>query len=83
MLSGTTMAADTPAKMPVKAPMVAPPYNWSGFYAGVNIGGSWGSHDNALVTTAGVVVLTNTAKPNGVIGGGQAMAAIVGRNACA
>ncbi len=64
-------AADMPAKMPVKAPMVAAPYNWSGFYIGVNVGGSWGRQDNALVTAGGVTVLTNTAKPNGVIGGGQ------------
>ena len=64
-------AADMPAKMPVKAPMVAAPYNWSGFYIGVNVGGSWGSQDNALATAGGVTVLTNTAKPNGVIGGGQ------------
>ena len=30
------------ADMPVKAPPVyPPPYNWSGFYLGANLGGAW------------------------------------------
>jgi opacity protein-like surface antigen len=30
------------ADMPVKAPPVyTPPYNWSGFYLGANLGGAW------------------------------------------
>ena len=33
-----------PIKAPVyKAPIAAPPYNWSGFYVGVNFGGGWSS----------------------------------------
>jgi opacity protein-like surface antigen len=35
-------AADMPTKAP-PAPIVVPPYNWSGFYAGVNFGGAWTS----------------------------------------
>jgi outer membrane immunogenic protein len=32
--------------MPEKAPMyVAPPYNWTGFYVGINGGGGWGRSD--------------------------------------
>jgi len=41
-------AADMPTKAPVvKAPMpmVAPVYNWTGFYVGVNGGGVWGRTD--------------------------------------
>ena len=35
-------AADMPVKGPVyKAPMMAPAYNWTGFYVGVNAGGAW------------------------------------------
>jgi outer membrane immunogenic protein len=31
-----------PAQAPTyKAPIVAPVYNWTGFYVGVNAGGSW------------------------------------------
>jgi outer membrane immunogenic protein len=73
MFVGTAAAADLPARMPAKAPMVAAPvpYNWTGFYAGLNLGGSWGSQDNALVSAAGVTFQTNTDHPDGFIGGGQ------------
>lgn len=43
---GAANAADLgrrPATMPTKAPAyIAPIYNWSGFYAGINGGGGWG-----------------------------------------
>ncbi|HEY6025062.1 MAG TPA: outer membrane protein [Pseudolabrys sp.] len=65
-------AADLPARMPTKAPIVAPLYNWTGFYVGVNLGGSWGHQDNALVDGAtGAVILENSDHIDGVIGGGQ------------
>ena len=53
-------------------PAVLPPplYNWSGFYGGVNIGGSWGHQDTAL-TIGASAVLSNSNHINGVIGGGQ------------
>jgi outer membrane immunogenic protein len=37
-------AADLPrrSEMPVKAPIIAPYYNWTGFYVGINGGGAWG-----------------------------------------
>jgi outer membrane immunogenic protein len=39
----SAMAADLPARMPVKAPVaVAEVYNWNGFYIGGNGGYSWG-----------------------------------------
>ena len=44
MLAGS-MTAAAAADMPVKAPMFAPvvaAYDWSGWYAGVGIGGLWG-----------------------------------------
>lgn len=35
-------AADSPTKAPAyKAPIAAPPYNWSGLYVGANFGGGW------------------------------------------
>ena len=41
-LQQTALAADMPVKAPIhKAPMVAPVYNWSGFYVGAHIGGAW------------------------------------------
>ncbi|MGH6683603.1 MAG: outer membrane protein [Pseudolabrys sp.] len=65
---GAAAAADLPVKAPVyKAPVMAPVYNWTGFYIGANIGYSWGRQD---VDAVGGVPLGN---PNidGVIGGGQ------------
>jgi outer membrane immunogenic protein len=59
-------AADLPARMPTKAPdYVQPTASWTGFYAGVNVGGGWGSND----VTGGAI--STTVKPNGVLGGGQ------------
>jgi len=42
LLCGSALASDLPTKAPVyQAPVVAPPYNWSGFYVGANFGGGW------------------------------------------
>jgi len=72
VLSAPASAADMPARMPTKAPPLAPPpYNWSGFYVGVNLGGSWGNQDNTLESITGVVSATNSDHIDGVIGGGQ------------
>lgn len=69
---GGAAAADLPARMVTKAPPIPPPpmYNWTGFYGGFNVGGSWGRQDTALVSPVGVVA-ANSPNINGVIGGGQ------------
>jgi outer membrane immunogenic protein len=58
--AGTAGAADLPRG---NAPYYAPPpvsvYNWSGFYAGLNLGYQWGH-----VTNSGI-------DPSGIAGGGQ------------
>lgn len=74
-------AADLAVKAPL-APAVVP-FSWTGFYAGVNIGGHW---DNDRITEAGDTVglvplgvnvaalnaaLATTLHPSGFIGGGQ------------
>ena len=44
---GAASAADLPRPMPAKAPAYVPPagYNWTGFYAGINGGGGWGTSE--------------------------------------
>jgi outer membrane immunogenic protein len=75
--TASALAADLPARTYTKAPvMVDPGYNWTGFYAGGNIGYSWGrSSDTSTFTNgAGAVLSTSTGSSNldGVVGGGQA-----------
>jgi opacity protein-like surface antigen len=42
LFGGSALASDLPTKAPAyKASIAAPPYNWNGFYAGVNFGGGW------------------------------------------
>ena len=62
---GAASAADlSPAPMYTKAPPPPPMYNWSGYYAGFNVGGSFGQQNSTLVNTTKTDV-------NGVIGGVQ------------
>jgi outer membrane immunogenic protein len=69
------------ADLPVKAPVPAPVYDWTGFYIGGNAGYGWNTGDGPLtcVTPAGVSFGTGCGlipfaglKPSGFIGGGQA-----------
>jgi len=45
LATGSASAADLPRQMPVRAPayFAPPPYNWTGFYVGINGGGGWGT----------------------------------------
>jgi outer membrane immunogenic protein len=47
MTGGVANAADLPRRepMPVKAATYAAPYNWTGFYLGINGGAGWGRSD--------------------------------------
>ena len=48
VMTGTANAADIARRqaMPTKAPIyMAPAYNWTGFYIGINGGGGWGKSD--------------------------------------
>ena len=81
-LMATIAAPAMAADMPVKAPLApaASPYSWTGFYAGGNIGYSWGRSANSLSfvdATSGAILSASDAKfdLNGVIGGVQ-----IGRN---
>jgi outer membrane immunogenic protein len=71
----TNISAGLAADMAIKAPMAAPPaaYNWTGWYAGINVGGGWGESKNTFTadfpppTPAGA----DTTHLDGLIGGGQ------------
>lgn len=80
LLGGATAAsaADLGRGMPVKAPVMAPAYNWSGFYAGLHAGYGW-ADDPITIREAGPAALIGNgfipaslgADANGFIGGGQ------------
>jgi outer membrane immunogenic protein len=62
LAAGVAMAAD----MPVKAPIVSPAWNWTGFYWGYNAGYSWGRASTDFVgtsTSTSVVTATTTGNP--------------------
>ena len=63
---GAASAADLPVKAP-PAPVVAPPYNWSGIYIGGTVGYAWG-HSRHCDTPA---FCTNGFNVDGVVGGGE------------
>jgi outer membrane immunogenic protein len=65
---GVASAADL--TMPVKAPIAPPPYNWTGFYIGINGGYSWGRADMDFTIT-GVPGGSVSQDLNGWLGGGQ------------
>jgi outer membrane immunogenic protein len=69
MAAGTAQAADLKAPA-YKAPQAPYYYNWSGFYIGLNAGGSWG-HSAADYVLGGIPITSFGLHPKGFIGGGQ------------
>ena len=71
-LSGSAMAADLPAR-PYKAPpvVIAPIYDWTGFYIGGN--GGWGESRNCwdIVPLTGVGIADGCVSRSGGLFGGQ------------
>jgi outer membrane immunogenic protein len=62
-------AADLALKAP---PPPAPVYSWTGWYAGLNLGGSFGrAGDTTTFGPAGTVLSSTSSRLDGVIGGGQ------------
>jgi outer membrane immunogenic protein len=76
-MASAASAADL--RVPTKAPMPAPMFNWSGFYLGAHIGGTWGTTEAEVnsITVPGLLALGGITLPvtsqsfNGFIGGGQ------------
>ena len=46
---GSARAADFPS-IPMRAPVITPVFNWTGFYAGIHGGWGWGDADRTLGT---------------------------------
>jgi outer membrane immunogenic protein len=67
-LDGAVRAADMPSPQP--APVQAPPV-WTGFYAGLNVGGGFGASRNAF-TIAGFGLPSFDTSLEGAVGGAQA-----------
>ena len=69
-MAAPAVAADMPVKAAPPVPYIAPMYNWSGFYIGVN--GGWGSSRNRYEWTGpGVFALAYGADATGGTIGGQ------------
>ena len=70
---GAASASDLPVRMPVKAaPVVAPPFNWSGFYVGANAGLIRSKSSVSQVDTFGFLFANDSTTSSGFIGGVQA-----------
>jgi outer membrane immunogenic protein len=75
--SAGAFAADLPAKVYTKAPVIADPvYDWTGFYVGGNVGYSWGRSSSLIPfsdpSTSTLLAATSSKfDMDGVIGGGQ------------
>src|SRR5262249_31682577 len=62
-LIGTpAFAADMPVKAPPPAP--APVYSWTGFYAGLNAGWSWGKDDTTVSIPGPPLLITEPPNVN-------------------
>jgi outer membrane immunogenic protein len=71
-MSVSASAADLPRKAPAYVPPAPLPYNWTGFYVGLNAGGSWGRQTNSLESAiTGATLFSNSNHIDGFIGGGQ------------
>lgn len=76
-LMGSAIAADLPSRKAPVAPPPPPPPMWTGFYAGVNIGGGWtanhsGNYTRYFSNSTGLdYVGGNRINSGGVVGGGQ------------
>jgi outer membrane immunogenic protein len=63
----SALAADLPARMPAKAPVMLPGYNWSGWYIGINGGYGWGQ--SSWTDTASALATGDFDVNGGLVGG--------------
>src|ERR1700690_1907423 len=68
-------AADMPTKAPMAAPVMAPAYNWTGFYVGGDVGYGWGTSQSTATTANANFPVGFVFTPNdltGAVAGGHA-----------
>lgn len=73
LLSGPALAADLPThKAAPMAPAIPLPYNWTGFYGGLNASWAWANNSyNSFRSTNGAFLGSGNDNSNGFHGGGQ------------
>lgn len=73
VLSSAALAADLPSLKAPVAPLAPPPPLWTGFYAGLNLGGGWdaGNGNSNSYNLYGANGGVSNKMSGGVIGGGQ------------
>jgi outer membrane immunogenic protein len=69
-LAGAASAADLSPVYKAPPAVVAPAFNWNGFYVGANLGGAWASDTVTQSTRVSPFSSTNVTS-SGVVGGGQ------------
>jgi outer membrane immunogenic protein len=81
LLIASVAANAADLRMPVKAPAPPPPFSWTGFYIGGNLGGKWGDPSTTInvapatafgaALSAGGELSLGSATGNAFMGGGQ------------
>jgi outer membrane immunogenic protein len=74
LAAGSALAADLPSRKgpPVLPPPPPPPPMWTGFYVGLNAGGTWANSNNVTTTAIGLPGTDwATIAPLGLFGNGQ------------
>jgi len=72
LLTTNALAADLAPRPYTKAPVIVDPgYNWTGFYAGLNGGYSWGRARTTVDPGAPFAIATSRQNVDGGLGGGQ------------
>jgi outer membrane immunogenic protein len=76
LLLAAPLSAASAADMPLKAPPPAPWYDWTGFYAGLNLGYSWGRSwtsytGTSLIPGGAIAPFSTSQNMDGILGGGQ------------
>lgn len=69
-VAGSALAADLPSRQAPPAYVPPPPvFSWTGLYLGGQVGYAWGRDSFSVTDPNGVLLVSSSYQPNGVIGG--------------